>query len=184
MNIGYINNGVINILKITATEINDFITNINDYTGIQIKSNLNCQIDIDSGIINTTDILDTTKNVYIISDNNALYINPAFFGISNIVDGIYSVQIRLYTSTGYVKLFNCQFIDITYRCKLAAYLKELINEYENPDITEDIATMAHILHYALTNGSGCGCNCEELCSLFEELTEILSNITNTDCGCQ
>lgn len=54
------------------------------------------------------------------------------------------------------------------------------------------AESAILLHYGLTQGSNCGCNCDDLCTVYNQLLTILSVLdgtlqsgtnTDADCGC-
>lgn len=179
MTIKYINNQ----LTIVAPEINDFITNIINYTGISIITNITCTTDNEVDI-NTTDIIDSTKNIYI--QNNVLYILPQYFS-SNIafVDGVYKITIKFNTSNGYVKIYNCYFVDVTLSCKVGSLLQNIITENEVAG-TEPISSMAHLLHYSLVNGSNCGCNCDEMCQVYTYLLDLLTDVNTNlinDCGC-
>ncbi len=174
-----------NKLSIIADEINNFITNIADYTGITINANISCLSNSNELTVDTTDILDDTKNVYI--EDNVLYIKPELFsGMTKFVDGIYKISLKFVkiNSGGYVKITNCIFVDITFKCKLASLIIDILEENERG--TEKVSTIAHILHYALVNGSNCGCNCEEMCEVFNALKNLLTGIdvkTINDCGC-
>lgn len=179
MIINYLNNKI----TIVAQEINDFITNIVDYTGITVAVGVNCVEGIDA-TIDTTDIIDNTKNIYI--ENNILYINPQYFSNNSVfVDGVYNITIKFNTTTGYTRISNCYFVDVTTRCKVASLLQNIIKENSDSN-TEKVSTIAHLLQFSLVNGSNCGCNCQEMCDVFTALQDILSNIDTkllNDCGC-
>lgn len=172
------------IITVVATEIEDFITNIVDYTGLTLNININCVTSSTELVINTTDILDNTKNVYI--ENNILYIKPeSIGGASSFIDGIYDLSIKFNKESGYIKISNCYFVDVTFKCKVASLLQNIIAENKAGN-TEKVSTIVHLLHYSLVNGSNCGCNCQELCDVFYGLSDLLLNIDTklvNDCGC-
>ena len=184
MIISYIQTDTVKLVKVVSAEISSFITNIVDYTGLELIANITCcNTSINSGVINTTNIVDDTQSIYVSSVDSCLYIKPTFLGLSDLVDAIYNLEIKL-IEDGYTQISNCAFLDITYKCKVGGLLKWLIEENDD-NSTEKVSTIAHILHYSLFNVSNCGCNCGELCNIFKELTDIL-NITlqDNDCGCK
>lgn len=166
------------LLKVEGVELSD--TSI--YTNIAITSSLNCNI----VLLKSETLLETvdTTNVFYIT-NNVLYIKPALFGLSSFTDGIYKMDIKFIKTNGYTLAENCIFVDVTYKCKVAAYLQNLIEENASLDKSEQIGNSIHLLHYGLINGSNCGCNCIDLCNLFYILKDLLltTNPINTDCGC-
>lgn len=169
-------------LVIEAPELVDFDTNMANYTGITITTNIGCTTDNDS-TIDTSSIIDTTKNVYI--ENNILYIKSQYFDSqSAFMDGIYNISLKFNTTTGYVKIHTCYFVDVTIKCKVGSLLQNIIKENESN--TEPVSTIAHTLHYSLVNGSNCGCNCTEMCDVFNALLDLLENVDTklvNDCGC-
>jgi hypothetical protein len=127
------------------------------------------------------EILDTYNADFVLSLLlDCLAVWAPMFGLTTFVDGVYSIQIRISpVGGGYTQIANCTFVDITYKCRLATLLEDVIK-------SEDPGTTAHILHYALVNGSNCGCNCDELCDIFAALSETLSSynvIPRNECGC-
>jgi hypothetical protein len=108
-----------------------------------------------------------------------LFIQPDFFSTGKFVNGVYKITVT-YTKAdgaGYIKEETCSFIDIDLACKVAALLKTVH--------TNKQSTNAHLLHYALVNGSNCGCNCDDLCKVFKELIDLLNSVDpqTLDCGC-
>lgn len=128
----------------------------------------------------------TESNAFLAPD--ALYIKPEFFNnMSQLIDGIYRFDIK-YTkvdNSGFITESNCAFIDITIKCKVASILGKIKGENANKsNVVEKCATIAHVLHYALVNGSNCGCNCADMCIVYRELVTLLSKDPSvTDCGC-
>lgn len=172
-----------NLIKVEAPEITTFVADIDNYSTVTTTGNKcgsgNTVIPYD-----TTEILNVNSQVYIIG--NILYIRPTFFGSSVFVDNIYKFSIKFtLEGGGYTLIENCIFIDITYKCKVAAYLKNIIEENADVNDNEKISTIIHLLHYSLVNGSNCGCNCSQLCEVFNELKLLLLNTKpeNTNCGC-
>ena len=109
---------------------------------------------------------------------NSMVMSPQYFGGNEFVDGIYSVELTFTTESGnIITEKNCFFLDCKTACEVSTKLKELqkIKEVEN-------ATNIFLLHYTLTEGSNCGCNCSELCELFRKLCLEL-NSSSCLCGC-
>lgn len=169
------------LILVTADEIDTFITNIDDYTSIAFTGTLNCSSTSITKSYTTTEILVNTNFAYI--EDDKLYVKPLLFGLTTFADGIYKLVVRI-KDTDFTIMQNCIFIDITYKCKVASYLADLIEENKRKDKGDKKATIIHLLHYSLVNGSNCGCNCDEMCLIFAELRELLKNqpIQN-NCGC-
>lgn len=117
---------------------------------------------------------------------DGLYITPGLFNLTELMDGIYKITIKIIKDDNSYSLeTSCAFIDITTKCQVASVLHNLLQESKVAG-TEKVSTAVHLLHYALVNGSNCGCNCEELCQVYTELYGLLSNIDpqiTNDCGC-
>jgi hypothetical protein len=124
----------------------------------------------------------TTGNLILSSEE--IIVKSSFFGKTAIEDGIYKFAVK-YTkvnNAGFITETNCTFIDVTIKCKVASLLNKLKEEADSKE--EDSSTLAHVLHYALTNGSNCNCNCDELVTIYTELNKLLINTTVEDCsGC-
>lgn len=153
-----------------------------DYEKVDITGCINCC---------PTSTLITTEFPYTATPKitfgaTSITIWPAFFGLTEFTDGIYKFEVKIYEiGQGTTLESNCIFIDITFKCKVAALLKNIITENKTKS-GEKLSTTAHILHYALFNGSNCGCNCEEMCQVFTYLNDLLSNLDPqifVDCGC-
>lgn len=172
-----------NYIIASSAEIAVMVNNPGDYTGATVRGSLNCTA---TPVIETIDIADlqvNTSHAYFLGDD--LIIKPYFFG-GTTVDGVYRVSITINTAQTGVMYTMCIFIDVTLKCKIAAIMKDIVEENAGAWQTEKKATIIHILHYSLVNGSNCGCNCNEMCTVYDELISILSNIDPTiiDCGCQ
>ena len=173
----------IGLIKVESPEIATFITNIADYSTVTVVGT-KCKSNSVSVSYNTTEVLNVNSKFYII--DNILYIRPTFFGSTIFDDNVYKFSIKfIKTAGGYTLIENCAFVDNTYRCRVAAYLENIVSENKNLADSEKVGTVIHILHYALVNGSNCGCNCVEMCEVFNELKKLLDNTQpeNTDCGC-
>lgn len=169
------------LLKVEASEIVSFSNNLVDYLNFKIDATITCGTTI-TGTLNTTDIIDNSQNFYV--EDHILYIKPAFFGLTTFKDGIYKLEITLIGTSSQTVIKNCTFVDISIKCKLSAYLGFIVEENKSLSTLEKIYTSAHIFHYALLNGSNCGCNCTEMCTVYNNLIDILeNNPVTTDCGC-
>ena len=171
-----------NKIEIEAVELSAFIANISNYVGVKITTTINCGTEFKSSFT-TADMVDNTKNVYI--QDSTLYILPQYFSGNEFANGVYKIIVEFTTATGYIIMQNCYFVDRNMACKVSSLLQNIVKENENSDI-EPIGTMAHLLHYALFNGSNCGCNCSEMCEIFKVLQDLLDNVDTklvNDCGC-
>lgn len=172
-----------NIIIVESPEITAFVANIDDYASITVAGE-KCNSNTTTLTYDTTDVFDVNKKYYIIG--NTLYIRPIFFNSTVFFDNVYKFNIKMVlTDSGYTIIENCLFVDITYGCKVAGYLKNIIEENADKYDTEKVGTTIHLMHYALVNGSNCGCNCLQMCEVFGELKNLLDNSKpeNTDCGC-
>lgn len=176
----------VGLLKVDAPEIVDVSNDPSSYEYIEV-----------TGIITGLALVMTTKVAkYFIDDitNNTnkfwitdgvMYVSPTFFDLLAFTDSVVTLTIKLKKATEWLLIQNCYFIDVTYKCKVATLLEGIITESKTAG-EEGLSTIAHLLHYALINGSNCGCNCDELQQVFYELRKVLVNvdpkITN-DCGC-
>jgi hypothetical protein len=124
----------------------------------------------------TADIEDTNNLFYLFEER--IIISPGMFPSGFSSDGIYRVDIKFKDETGFTRIYNCIFVDVTFKCRLANLLTNLLDEDYN-------SQTAHLLHYSLINGSNCGCVCDEMCVSFNALKTILDNqpVQATDCGC-
>lgn len=112
-------------------------------------------------------------------DGGSLLLSPEFFSQGNAFqDGVYSITLNYINSEGnIITENNCFFLDCNTACTVSTKIKEL-QEASN----EKNATNIFLLHYTLTEGSNCGCNCEELCEIFRKLCTNL-NSSSCLCGC-
>jgi hypothetical protein len=127
-----------------------------------------------------------------ISITDAILIHPSFFSITNFIDGVYGFKVKITDKNGSTtEIENCYFLDILTKCKVAAKA-EFILEDNTDEYSKNLAKDLHVAHWALINSSNCGgCNCIELCALYNHLQMTLSNgntnfnnkIIETDCGC-
>lgn len=184
-------------IRIIADEIAALIIGIDTdpptYIKVQITAKINCGSDVVVSYLFSESLTDDTHKFYFTNNTlDKLIIFPSFFGITEFKDCIVRFDIKMFKSdeegniTGYVLISNCAFIDVTYKCRVAALLQNIISENKNGNDNEKVSTITHLLHYALFNGSNCGCNCEELCDVFEELTSLIQGIDPqiiNDCGC-
>lgn len=119
------------------------------------------------------------SNIFV--SGSAFVIPPSFFGFnneSNLPDGIYEFEITFTTDTGDLIIEStCFFLDCNIKCEVSKRLKELLNCNKS-------GTNIFLMHYTLTEGSNCGCNCTELCEIYKRLcTSLGDDETCTNCGC-
>lgn len=168
-------------ILLNSESIQAMIATPDDYLQLKIESTINCC----PTIYTQTQALPLISNPYFAFSASGIEVKPAFFNVispNSIIDGIYHFNVKIFTDeNNYHFEEDCAFMDITFKCKVAKYL-DVLN-----DINEDgqIATNVHVLHYALVNGSNCGCNCVAMCTVFKQLYDILKPITPQlqGCGC-
>lgn len=132
-------------------------------------------------------LLDTVEIGYgfveksIIISGDKMYIKPSYFGWEEIVDGVYTITLKFIKSDnrGHIIEKQCAFLDPKIRCIIADYLSDLSKD--SPIDKRNISETIMLMHYALTRTSNCGCNCEELCQLFDDLKYLLGEKTE---GCE
>jgi hypothetical protein len=95
-------------------------------------------------------------------------------------DGIYNLIITTYaTDNSTVRETNCFFNDVTIKCQVSEKANSLDTDVNKLELL--------MLHYTLTIGGNCGCNCTELCEIYSRLATqlgILDNVSNYNpCGC-
>ena len=174
-------------LLLESSYISEVIATPLNYIKLEVIGNINCCA-TGCGQLNTTITFNypftTTTNLEL--NTVGLKVFPAFFGLTSFIDGVYRISVKRFEeNVGTIFIENCLFIDVTIKCKVAALLKEIIEE-NKVKTGEKKSTIAHLLHYALVNGSNCGCNCAEMCDVYKELVALLDTINPeifTDCGC-
>jgi hypothetical protein len=171
------------LLKGDNLAIQMLIDNLTDYLSVELTCTLNCGNPIVKSYP-TESLTDISNEFYV--EGDSLLITDTMFGlIGGFVDGVYQVTMKIIgIDSGYEIYSNCLFVDITYKCKVAALLDGIISE--NQKGGEQTDTIAHMLHYSLVNGSNCGCNCAAMCDNFNALCGILNDAStqiNNDCGC-
>lgn len=180
LTISYLANG--NIL-LNSPQIQALMANPSAYTKLKIDATINCCPELFSHttlnpFIDPTYLLFTTAGIEVLP----LYFNIIGVG-QTVMDGIYKFNVKIFVNDNqYTFEENCAFIDVTYRCKVATYIDNILDT-----TSEDgtVATNVHVLHYALVNASDCGCNCQALCDTFRQLAAIVNPIIPTmqSCGC-
>lgn len=173
-------------LLLESDKIDEVIATPGDFTKFEISGDINC---CSSGCGDTVTSITfdnpftTTSKVELSADG--LKIFPAFFGLTEFMDGIYKFSVKTFESGKATLESNCLFVDITIKCKVAKLLNCILEENKTK-APEKTGTIIHILHYGLVNGSNCGCNCAEMCEVYEYLVSFLDSIdpeTFADCGC-
>jgi hypothetical protein len=161
---GYIYDAITNTCVYTITDLPENITPVNMVTYV-----VGNQQDIYFGYF-------PIEGMFF--NSNVMYISPSFFNMVNFTDGIYSFTLTFNNKeNNIITESNCFFLDCKTGCEVSTKLQELqkIKEIEN-------ATNIFLLHYTLTEGSNCGCNCDELCEIFRKLCLEL-NSSSCLCGC-
>lgn len=192
MKIVYLADSINKYLQVTDTQLDSFALIPSNYLGIHVKGTINNGTPIEL-TINTSDITSTSGVFYVDLISKILFVTPSFFGLASFVDSIVKLEIKVLEGVilspggGYYSMQNCIFIDVTFKCKVAGLLQNIVEERDNTQDKEKISTFIHLMHYGLVNGSNCGCNCNELVDLFVELSYNLTNvdpITVNPCGCE
>lgn len=165
-----------------SSEIEDYIDNTVNYSGITTTFVKDCgtEITISQTVAETAD---TDSVFYVDTVNRNLQLKCTAFGLTAFVDGVFFVKIRLKkTDSSYIEISNCIFLDLTYKCKVAENLDKLLVEEQNNAINRKME-MIYAIHFGLTAGSNCGCNCADLCIAFTRLKELLGEniLTLPDC---
>lgn len=168
-------------ILLNSEDIQLMMNNQDEYLKVKIDSTINCC----PQLYTRTAYLPFSLNDYFAFTADGIEIKPAFFNVitpNQIIDGVYYFNVKIFTTeNNYHYEEDCAFMDITFKCKVAKYLDKL------NDLGEDgqVATNVHILHYALVNGSNCGCNCNAMCDVFKQLYDVLKPITPQlqGCGC-
>lgn len=168
-------------LSITSDEITAIQAAPNDYTKVEITGSINCGTPITKTLLHP---FNATADISLMLQN-ILQINPSFFGLTELANGVVKISLKIFDDTGSTFITNCALVDIDLACKVAALLHNILAEYESK-LEERPSSIAHLLHYSLVNGSNCGCNCADMCKNYDALIDILTNIDPTllaDCGC-
>lgn len=175
-------------ISITAPQVTDFLDSPDDYTGISIVASLTCPVTPITQFYDVEDLELTTSKFYVaeVDGIDTLFINPSLFSGTTFVDGIYKFAVKFVKVDGSsILITNCIFIDITMSCKVASTMASILEE-ATLVTNEKTATIIHLLHYALVNGSNCGCNCDDMCTVFNGLKNLLLDLDPqilNDCGC-
>lgn len=155
-----------NKLIVSGLPLNYSLYSFEDNTGVVGLFSLNLS---ESGILLTS---------------QGLLVPPTFFGLMHYVDGVYQLELKITAvDNSYSIESNCIFVDVTFKCKVALYLKDI-----SLGSAPKLGLMISMLHYGLTNSSNCGCNCPDMCRAYKELYSILNgagliNQTSSNCGC-
>lgn len=109
--------------------------------------------------------------------NDAFVISPEFFNLTEFIDGVYSFTITFTKDNQLFSQTSCFFFDCNTKCLVSERLEELKNCNKS-------ATNLFLLHYTLTEGSNCGCNCDKLCEIYLKLcAELGEGNSCSNCGC-
>lgn len=97
---------------------------------------------------------------------NQYLLTPTLIGLTSFQDGIYQIILEGVTTSGIKHEERCTFIDNTLKCM----------------VSEKVASgniEAGILYYTLLQAQSCDCACDNLCTIFCKLNELLTN----ECTC-
>lgn len=167
------------LLQVTGPEVDDYAENPSAYTGIKMTATESCGTAYTQSY-SVALATDPEGKFWVDIFNKIIYVTPAMIGLGAFRDSIIKLDIKFQQSSGYVLTSNCTFVDVTYSCKVGSMLESLLSNLK------ETSGMMHLLHYSLTNGSNCGCNCPEMCEIFVELTRLLTGISVgvlDDCNC-
>lgn len=172
-------------LAVSAEEIDSYIANPSQYTGIKLVATENCMSSYTASYLNA-DVHNTANKFWVDNATHILYVAPSMLGLMEYRDSVVKLEIKFQQPLGYIVISNCTFVDVDYSCKVATTLESLLDESKGNSLLEKTSTMIHLLHYSLFNGSNCGCNCQEMCDIFVELTRLLTGVevgVLDDCNC-
>lgn len=129
---------------------------IADWTGIDsvtLKSTINCGSTVYTDTILQADV-----------DNTGLFTIDltALFNNTDLLDGVYSFTIEVNKSDVITKDFACLFVDKLTKCKVA----ECVKSTRNVELQLD--------YYILSRASGCECQCDDLCIIYNRLNNELT----------
>ena len=117
-----------------------------------------------------------TSNTDIVINNDSIYILPSFFDLTSFVNGIYSITAILTTTANVlIEERACLFVD----CTLGAALHKLVDE----DKCDTHSMHLLLMHYTLKEASNGNCNCSDMYSIFDYLSQNINQEIITDCGC-
>jgi hypothetical protein len=173
-------------LFLQSDKIDEVIATPGDFTKIEISGDINCCTSGCGDTVTTEIFLNpftTTAKLELTATGIKVF--PAFFGLTEFTDGVYKFDVKSFETDQVTLESNCLFVDITFKCKVAALLKCIIEE-NKIKTGEKTGTIIHLLHYGLVNGSNCGCNCSDMCVAFRELSALLDSANPeifTNCGC-
>jgi hypothetical protein len=164
---------------VTQDYIYDSVTNTCQYTITDLPTNIvPLKMVIELNGVEQEIYFGFSPLTGVFSTGESFFISPSFFGFTSFPDGVYSFMLRFITaSQEIITISTCFFFDCVTKCKVSEKLEELLN-------CNKTATNIFLLHYTLTEGSNCGCNCEELCIIFNKLCSELNPSTSCiTCGC-
>jgi hypothetical protein len=165
-------------IQLVSPGITQMIADQANYTRVKIEATINCCPELYS----QESLFSAPDTTYFVVLADSIQVKPGFFASTPLKDGVYHFDVKAFKNDNtYTYEENCSFIDITYKCKVAATIKTLLDKSEDGLVASNV----HVLHYALTNGSNCGCNCTEMCNIFRELTKLIIpvKLQNQSCGC-
>lgn len=144
--------GIVTSLTITSDLFANFGSFVDNKITITVKYNCN---------------KDNSYSRTITSVSGGAYlITPLFLSLTTFQDGIYQIIVEGVTTVSTIKEEKCSFIDNETKCKVSELVA--LGNIE-----------AGILYYTLGQAETCECVCENLCTIFCQLNEKLTN----ECNC-
>ena len=155
---------------IASTILDDFITAPASYTNIKIQIYQNSITDSVTETYTDSDPIDATTNVATVAGTE--YINPAFFGATEFVQGVYHVIVTLTDDSSIQTDEGCIYVENGLKCLVDDYL---INE--KPTVQERI--LQGLKYQSLISATECPCKCDKKTELYLDLIDSLTNKCTT-----
>jgi hypothetical protein len=162
------------VLILTSYLLSYTISNPDNYSKIKFKITLNCCTCFEFDVLQDTGAWVLETDSYLI-DVPTGTITIKEFAVSTFTDGIYKIDMTIFDDEGTGVLDeNCVFFDCLTKCLVGAEIDKLLaTDLKNID------TEIHMIHWGLTTASTCGCNCDEMCELYNRLIALLQS--NPEC---
>ena len=132
-----------------------------------------------TGIVPISFNMSTTVEIFLFNFNSQgnwfygldyLYLRPASFNLVNFIDGVYRIKLIYTLLDGTtIEETQCFFADCTIKCKIASLLEDALED-------DTLNKNMYLYYLALSTSGNCGgCNCAEMCELYERIVAYLNN---------